>query len=262
MKKRISPEFTTKSIRDARIPIFAFSTLWILFFHLSGNIGFPSGNIVWTAIRYFISFGNYGVDIFLILSAIGLSASMRKNKIKDFYYHRFKRVVIPYLIIALPFFVWYDLILHHSGLGSFIGNVSTVNYWICGNHPTWYVAFILIAYLLFPCIYKLDKKSKHISTLSLIICSVAIEVFFRVNNFAIYTNCERALSRIPVFLLGVLLSDIFLDNQKIHKVFVPISVVIIGLCLSICVLLPTDIMIQRLRKTAREPQLHGVLATP
>ncbi|MCD7815569.1 MAG: acyltransferase, partial [Bacteroides sp.] len=60
-------------------------------------------------------YGNCGVDAFLILSGIGLYCSYTKDpSIIRFYRKRGLRVVIPYLIIGLPYLVWKDIILNFS----------------------------------------------------------------------------------------------------------------------------------------------------
>lgn len=245
MKKLINHDFSTKSVRSARLLIFGFAAVWIVLFHLLQNVGFPSGNKVLGLLSFLIRYGNYGVDIFLILSGIGLCASMQKNTVGKFYYNRFKRVVIPYLTVAIVFFVWYDFIFAKDGVLAFLLNITTLNYWFGGDHPTWYVAFIIIVYALFPFIYKLDKKTKHIGTVLLIVLWVAIELLLRSKDFALYTNCERALSRMPVFLIGVIVSDLFWSDKKISLLAVPVSLIALGASFAVLYCFNTDIILQR-----------------
>ena len=156
-----------------------------------------------------------GVDIFLFLSAIGLCKSMGKNNTVIFYLHRFNRVLLPFLMIAIPFFVWLDLLYLKDGIGQLFLNVTTINYWLTGNHPTWYIAFILIMYLLFPLLYQWDRKTGHISTICLIFFSIVAEFVMYKAGCYLYNTSERALSRIPVFLIGLLTAPLALSNRRI-----------------------------------------------
>lgn len=83
-----------------RTAIMGFAALWILFSH------------VWLRVFYSIPFlshieefikkiGFCGVDIFLFLSGLGLTFSIKKHSTKDFYYNRIKRILLPFLIISI-----------------------------------------------------------------------------------------------------------------------------------------------------------------
>lgn len=170
---------------------------------------------MYTGLSEILGHGNLGVDAFLFLSAVGLSRSFKNNSLGVFYWHRLRRVVIPYLVLALPFFAWYDFVVLNDGIGQYVLNVSTANYWLTGQHPTWYIAFIIIAYLLFPFLYRMDAKTKHVSSILIIVISVIGEYFMMKKGMELYVHAERALSRIPVFLLGISVSDYVYSKAKI-----------------------------------------------
>ncbi len=222
--------FNTSSLTKYRNEIFGLSAIWIVLFHIFGHIYLPS----LPGMRYLariISIGNMGVDIFLFLSALGLRYSIDKNTLKQFYINRFNRVIIPYLILALPYFFVYDFILLKDGFLQFIYNLTTLNFWLSGDHPTWYVSFIILAYALYPIIYKLHNKTHGFSTVLLIVISVIIEFILLKVDSVLYINAEKALSRVPIFLLGVLLSDV-ISNKKIK-----ISLVSVILCFCVTVIM-------------------------
>ena len=217
LKEKISA-FSTSDLMKYRTEIFGIAAIWIVIFHVYNYVSLPLPDFPGRYIIFkIISFGNMGVDMFLFLSALGLYYSMSKNNISRFYNNRFKRVAVPYLILAVPFFVFLDFFALKDGIWNYLGNVTTVKYWLTGDHPTWYIAFIIIAYIFYPLIYKFNNKTKGVSTVFLICASVIIEfILFKTNNI-LYQNAERALSRIPIFLFGVLLSDLVLNkNIKIH----------------------------------------------
>lgn len=208
-------DFSWKDVLSCRNEIFGFAAIWIILFHIYDNIGFIH-------FRYsflfgsILSIGNCGVDIFLILSAIGLHRSIEKNDVKTFYKNRLLRIAVPYLITAIPYFVWYDFLFAKDGLWQFLLNLSSVNYWLSPkNYPIWYVSFVVILYALYPWIHRIDVKTRHIATAALIAVAVLAEYYFLITDSIIYTNAERALSRIPVFLLGVIMAPYVLEGKRI-----------------------------------------------
>lgn len=214
-RNRIS-EFSWRDVLSCRNEIFGFAAIWIILFHIYDNIGFIHFRYSFLFGSIF-SVGNCGVDIFLFLSAIGLRRSMEKNDVKTFYKNRFLRIAMPYLITAIPYFVWYDFLFAKDGLWQFLLNLSTVNYWLSPvNYPIWYVSFVVILYALYPWIYRMDVKTRHIATAAMIVIAVVAEYCFLVTGSIVYTNAERALSRIPVFLLGVIMAPYVLEGKRIR----------------------------------------------
>ena len=205
---------------DCRNELFGIAILWIIAFHLYENIGLVNMSHwggVRTILSMFLKRGNLGVDIFLFLSAIGLCKSMQNNDTKSFYMHRFNRVVLPYLLIAIPFFVWLDLFQKGDGWGQLLLNITTIKFWIDGDHPTWYIAFIIIMYLLFPLFFRWGKKTEHLSTVAILILSVVIEALMYKTGFPLYRTSERALSRVPVFMIGLLYAPYVLSGKRIMQ---------------------------------------------
>lgn len=207
-------EYSWKDVLSCRKEIFGFTAIWIILFHIHDSISlgyFPGSNYV----AYVMSVGNSGVDIFLFLSAVGLCSSMEKHSVGAFYKNRVSRICLPFLLAAVPYFVWYDFIYAKDGIWQFFANISTVNFWLTDTYPVWYVAFIVVLYAAFPLIYKADKKSRHISTVALILLDIVLEYVLFANGSVIYANAEKALSRFPVFLIGVLMAPLVLEGRKI-----------------------------------------------
>lgn len=91
---------------------------------------------------------------FLFLSGFGLYYSFTKSpKIKGFYKRRFVRLIIPFVIIALPFLL-IDVAEGKYGLDIFTLRISTLYFWVVGNDGLWYISLSVILYLLFPLLYK------------------------------------------------------------------------------------------------------------
>lgn len=96
-----------------------------------------------------IGYGGIGVTMFAFLSAIGLWQSLEQNpSVKEFYFKRIKKVLIPYLIIAVPFYLVYGFWQSRSILDT-ITDISLIGYWLYGR-GAWYIAWILPVYLVYP----------------------------------------------------------------------------------------------------------------
>ena len=135
--------------------------LSILVFHYTEDCYVSNINYNGIVRLYKTYIGSSGVDIFLLLSGLGLYYSFSKNSsIKDFYCKRLKRVLIPYFIIAIPVYFWYDFIYLSDGIIPFIKNLFFITLFTEGNILFWYIFFIIICYIIFSFIYKFIYKSK------------------------------------------------------------------------------------------------------
>ena len=210
-----------KTIMKYRNNIFGLSALWIVAFHIYYMIYAPSVGIVKDIIRI----GNMGVDVFLFLSAIGLSYSVEKNKISTFYKNRFSRLIIPFFVLSLPFYIWKDFFANQISAITplvFLTDITSLSFWIKDYYELWYISFIVLMYALFPCLYKLYKKNSNYILL-LIAISVLAEIVLWRMKVSVYTDLEIAMSRVPIFLLGIFVSDFVKKDIKISNISVVIS---------------------------------------
>lgn len=214
-------KISANNIMKYRGELFGFAALWIVMFHICNQIGLPFGGFFGKACTKVIKWGNRGVDLFLFLSAIGLCVSMQKNTIKDFYKNRIRKVVVPVLICCVLYFGWEDLYIGGGDFLNFILNITTINFWIKGNgpHPHWYIALILILYIIFPLVYKLDVKTKHISTVGFMGAAWMIEYAVYACSVEKYDSIETALSRAPYFFACVIVAqEIIRKKDKCRKI--------------------------------------------
>ena len=98
--------------------------LSILIFHYTEDCSTFGINYNGFVKLYKTYIGSSGVDIFLLLSGLGLYYSFSKdNTIKNFYFKRVKRVLIPYLIVSVPVYIWYDFFYLSDGIIGFVKNL-------------------------------------------------------------------------------------------------------------------------------------------
>ena len=210
---------TWKDVSRYRTELMGAACLWIMGFH---------GFFIWPAwlsgAEAFFYWGMTGVEIFLLLSGIGLCYSYRgrEGKIGAFYLRRFTRLLIPYLGIAGPYYLWYCT---RTGK-NFLDHLGPVAFLRDGAKGTWYVTAISFLYLIFPAIYHLQhsewlkRKCKLESgTVTLLLCLLFWGLCRLLNVAApeFYQHTEVMLTRFPVFVLGCGLAGAVEEERPIPE---------------------------------------------
>lgn len=197
-------------ISKYRGAIMGFAALLIIFFHEWIRIFDNSEIIALYNIEDFIKrTGFCGVDIFLFLSGIGLTFSIKKSNIIGFYYNRLKRIAFPFLAVAIL-----RCCLEKWEITDLLKNISGYNFYTLSIYSfLWFVPAIITLYILFPLYYAVFKKSsnKIIFTIGALGIWLLLSMYFRDdmrNDLFGFTN------RIPIFLVGIL-AGWFCQNKKI-----------------------------------------------
>ena len=196
-----------EKLLEKRDEIYGACAMWIILFHVFRKIGMPYLPVLTNV----ISIGNAAVDIFLFFSGASLAISANKNNYAEngwgeYYGRRFNRVIIPYILIAVPFYLWSGIF---EQTGSFlrrmiivIANISSANFWLRGVQTTWFVFVFLLFYLMFPFLYQTiaKKESCRNGFLVLLSCIIAIITAY----IPILKNSTIVWARLPVFMIGIL----------------------------------------------------------
>ncbi len=143
--------------------------------------------VIFGHIGYFLVTGNLflyplstisgvGVDLFLFLSGYGLtiSAIKRSRTIGNFYKDRLLKLLIPFWIVLIGFFLLDFFVLNKSYpinyiISSFLGFFPKADMYNDINSPLWYFTFILFYYLLFPLVFI--KKRPWLSAILIYLIS-------------------------------------------------------------------------------------------
>lgn len=197
-------------ISKYRSQLMGIAILWVMFFHL------PLIN-VYSKIQFILSFKNMGyggVDMFMLLSGIGIFYSLnRDSSIKNFYKRRFIRI-IPYYT---PIVLLYSLFFYYQGnlsLGTVFLNVTTISFWISSKGLfDWYMPTILAFYLVSPFLVSLIKKNNKI--LFILIFTFSFLIFFLLAGTKYYYLLP-VFGRFPTFLFGLYLGSQFVSKKNIH----------------------------------------------
>lgn len=159
----------------------------------------PKGTIFIQIENYIRYTGFIGVDIFLLLSGMGMYYAIQKHDLKTFYKRRYIRILPPLLIIAVIM-----VLVDGWSLEQFICNITGINFYTKSTFSfLWYAIAIIQLYLVFPLYYKLFNKAnnkKKFTAIAIIMWIILVVVFGNVNRSDLYVF----LNRIPIFLIGIL----------------------------------------------------------
>lgn len=194
--------------------IMGLAAIWILIFHewiqLSTTPEDGSFHLLNTLERYIKAIGFCGVDIFLMLSGIGLTFAIKKDSLGKFYYRRLRRILLPFLTVAVI-----RCVLEHWEANIFWGNITGWRFYTVSMYSyLWFVPAICTLYLLFPLYYKLflkapDKIMFTCGTIAVwMIATLALTNTMRNDLFG-FTN------RIPIFVIGVLFGWMTQNRKEI-----------------------------------------------
>lgn len=198
-----------EEILKYRSALYGFLALWIIIFHIESTVGLPLNIPVLSPL---IQSGNICVDVFFFFSGYCCCLSYkRKPKLLYFYKRRFVRIVLPYLILAIPFYLWkafthYQDLPFRKQLLLFSLDLSGLSLWTNEVLTTWFVTTIVLFYLLFPIVFYISARTKRFITSSLVIAVAYIIGMLLLQSFfpGIYRKGCIAFTRFPIFCIGSL----------------------------------------------------------
>ena len=203
-----------KLIMKYRYVIMGIATMWIFVFHTWLPVFYEPANgftmVLHNIEEYMRIMGFCGVDMFLLLSGMGLTYAIKKNSLARFYYRRIRRVFLPYLaavLIRWPIDQW--------SFREFFENATGLSFYTKHIHTfCWFIPAIITLYLFFPLYYKLFSKSKS----KLLFTALSIALWFAISlgvhgimrfDFYGFTN------RIPIFLIGIYFGEMSQEQKEI-----------------------------------------------
>lgn len=197
---------TTRDISLHRPVLYGFAALWIVLFHT----GFAMPDSAWfVPLKFMQATGACGVEIFILLTGAGLYRSLNRNPdVKAFWKKRFVRVIVPTLVVSLVYFA-----VHETSFVKYCAKVLMFPFWL-GVPAIWYGPFIFTMYLIYPWLHKMQKKSPR--TLYVLFAGTLVLAFLTSmldNGWA--DNCNRAVARIPLFILSAILAPVLEQDRKI-----------------------------------------------
>lgn len=206
------------AISKFRSEIMGFACLWVVLHHFQGD--FSS-----LFLKRLSVYGNAGVDIFLFLSGISLYfAFQKKEPLSKFYEKRVVRLLLPYLFICVPFYIWKSVYLGEGNLWLDLTQLSfPLNHMI----TTWYVPTIFVFYLIFPLIYRFQNgmgvQNRFVRVS--VFCFLYLIALLIVNDLfpTFYNNTEIALVRFIIFFIGCYFGKAVFNKKTVPVEWLAVS---------------------------------------
>ncbi len=188
------------------------------------------------AFKFLHRIGYYGVDVFLLVSGLGLYFSMRKSKgIGDFYKKRAIRILPAYLIITIA---WYAFFKTEVGFGDKVLSILGINYFrgTVLSRPEyfdWFLPTLFVFYILTPLYDKLFQRVESkwkLTLLASMISPLLCIIGYSLNLQVLYGSFVR----IPVFLVGYNIGYFLYEKKEESKGswMVHISLLFTGIALA------------------------------
>lgn len=175
---------------------------------------------------------------FLFLSGLGLYYSFSKNnELCAFYKKRILRLLVPFMLIALPFYL-IPLVEGEDNLGIFLMKETSLYFFFYGNNGMWYISLSILLYLLFPLFHKFmfqDSCNKGIIGRIIILTCTTIAfnyiLMYGCNEY--YAKIEIGINKTPMFILGIgagYLAHNSLPIGNRHLIIIILLTILLYLC--------------------------------
>lgn len=214
-------QFSLENLSRYRGVLMGMQILMIIFFHFT--LDCRTYNVRYSGIIYWFDkyFHSAGVDMFLMLSGLGLYFSWKKNPhFGSFYKKRYTRILVPYFIVAVPAWIWYDILYLDKGAAAFLKDLFFVTFFVENIKWFWYILMIAVCYWFFPYIFDIvenaaDRISQRMRILLLCNVSTVFAVMLQQYYNELYVSIGVAVLRIPAFLIGVLMGKAVYEKRMV-----------------------------------------------
>ena len=204
------PRISYSLISTFRKELMGIAILWIFLFH--SKIFFPAG-FLFHPLRFLVSTGYGGVDLFFFLSGFGLMHHMetKYRSSSSFYKKRFITIYPSYFIATITTLVIDYFFFHNISWQKIILCLTTTGFWLNNSSFYWFIPAIAALYIAFPLFYKYYLRHNLILVILLTAASVSTSVALVLtdNNHFI-----KIIARIPIFLIGSHINYISLNTSS------------------------------------------------
>ncbi|RHR10749.1 acyltransferase [Pseudoflavonifractor sp. AF19-9AC] len=186
--------------------------VWVMLFHASNlDFGLPLLNLGRKA-----GFG--GVDLFILLSAMGLAMSLsrREQSYEAFMSRRAGRIFPAYLVVMVPWTLWL-ILARDVPWAALLWNSTLLYYWThTAGSFNWYVSGIMLFYALTPLCFGLLRRSRNRERLTALGILAGLGVC-QVLTHEEYWQYTDFFYRVPVFFLGLLLGLYVVEGRRLGR---------------------------------------------
>lgn len=229
-------QLNTHDLSKYRTQLMGIATLLIIFGHSAGN-----GVVMPGWLEMLCGLASVGVDIFLLVSGLGLWYSLKKHSlegesIKQWYIRRYKRILIPYLlIIGVQNLL---AISHGTSILEALLELSTISYW-CNHKGAWFIAMLIPLYAITPLHYKIFNKvsnSNVYSIVMIIVVTILSALSYPIESAGgqmIVDNIKHVLYHLPAFLIGFMLAPYSQSGEKVSALWIIVLPIILCMVMKI-----------------------------
>lgn len=161
--------------------------------------------------------GELGVDLFVILSGIGLAYSRSVLDFKAYFKKRILRLFPAYWFALTLFLIGgryilnrtytrFDIVIHYLGLQTFFGDAYAVSI----NDAFWFVTLILLLYVLFYILRPLLSQPDFLLFIGFTVALGLTYIYFYYGQPVCYSHFAI---RIPLFFVGLLCGRLLRDGE-------------------------------------------------
>lgn len=229
---------TFEVLSKYRGPLMGLQILLVVFFHFTKDCHVYNVRFDGLVELFYTYIRSSGVDIFLILSGLGLYYSWSKRtERRSFYIRRFVRLLVPYFVVAIPAWIaWLVLHADFDFLG-FLEDLFFLSIYPEGERWLWYVAMAAICYLIFPEIYAVvqgapTRSEALLRTLLLCTMNTVLLLLIKLYHPEFYEGASLLISRFPAFYMGVFIGRLARERRRLSLASVVtlavLSVVVAG----------------------------------
>lgn len=196
MKAIGTSSFDLQLVSKYRSALMGFAIVIVVLYHFFNNGGKTPADIF---LQKCFSQGYVGVDIFMVVSGLGLTFSLCRNEnLKDYYLKRWVKIFPFYTFIT---FVDCFMIRGESASLALLRS-TTIGYWIGLPFMDWYIPAIVGLYAVYPLLYFHVVKPERYK-LALAIGIVFLAASVALNYIPLLDWKHYALVyRVPDFILG------------------------------------------------------------
>lgn len=188
-----------RRLSGCRSELMGLAALWVMLFHA---YPFKFGFFPLDAFKYL---GFAGVDIFILLSAMGLYVSLSREEtpsLRRFYLRRVRRV-LPTFWLIVGLYSLYLVLRGRIGWGVLAWNLSTFYYWFhIDGAFNWYIPAVLAFYAIAPLYARLLRRCRFPGWLTAAMFPISYGIY-RLSIPVHLNYTEDFVCRLPAFALGM-----------------------------------------------------------